>query len=154
MSRSFMVAFTRRPGMTTGGDIECQAKAVSFRARGRRRMHRIGDRQFLHAWQRIRAGTQPDPEAMTWRIGDVMCRRHRHSLMGPDHRIVLDICHLEPTGNGANWQVMVTAEHWWDRSRTVIRSQLWASHLSGSRERALAWFFDTAATLDRRGAAP
>jgi hypothetical protein len=113
-------------------------------------MRRIGDRQFLHAWQRIRAETQPDPEAMTWRIGEVACRRYRHSLMGPDHRVTLDICHLEVAGAGARWHVMVTAEHWWDNRRAIIRSQLWASHLSGSREHALTWFVDTAATMDRR----
>jgi hypothetical protein len=117
-------------------------------------MQRIGDRQFLHAWRRIRAETQPDPEAMTWRIGEVLCRRHRHSLMGPDHRVILDICHLQMAGKGAIWEVIVATEHWWDSRRAVIRDQLWASHLTGSRERALAWFIDTAASLDRGSTPP
>ena len=113
-------------------------------------MHRIGDRQFLHAWQRIRAATQPDPEAMTWTIREVSCRRHRHSLMGPDHRIILDVCHLESLGRGTGWHVVVATEHWWDSSRELIRDQLWASHVSGSRDDAMAWFLENAATCGRR----
>jgi hypothetical protein len=114
-------------------------------------MKRIGDREFLFAWQRIRAESQPDPEAMAWRIGDVACRRYRHSFMAPDHRVILDIFHVEQSGGTIHWHVIVAAEDWWDSRHAVIRNQLWASHLSGSRERILAWFSDRAAALDRRG---
>jgi hypothetical protein len=113
-------------------------------------MHRIGDRKFLHAWQRIRTASQPDPDAMIWKIGDVVCRRHRHSLMCPDHRIIVDVCHLEHGGGGAYWHVIVTAEHWWDNRRAPIRDQLWASHLAGSREHALSWFLEKAAAFETR----
>jgi hypothetical protein len=111
---------------------------------------RIGDRQFLCAWQLIRAATQPDPEAMRWRIGDVHCHRYRYSHMAPEHSITLDVCHLQQTGADTGWHVMVAAETWWDDRRTVVRTNLWASHVAGSRERALAWFLDHAATIDSR----
>jgi hypothetical protein len=31
-------------------------------------MSRIGDRRFLHNWQMIKAATQPDPQATSWRV--------------------------------------------------------------------------------------
>jgi len=92
----------------------------------------------------------PDPDAMIWKIGDVVCRRHRNSLMCPDHRIIVDVCHLEHGGGGAYWHVIVTAEHWWDNRRAPIRDQLWASHLAGSREHALSWFLEKAAAFETR----
>jgi hypothetical protein len=54
----------------------------------------------------------------------------------------LDVCHLQRTDTIGGWTVMVAAENWWDDRRTVIRSNLWATHLAGSREHALAWFHD------------
>jgi hypothetical protein len=44
-----------------------------------RHVKRIGDRSFLYAWQLIRAATQPNSEAMRWRIGDVHCHRYRRN---------------------------------------------------------------------------
>ena len=69
--------------------------------------------------------------------------------MGPDHRIILDVCHLGWVGVGARWHVVVTAEHWWDSGRELIRDQLWASHVSGNRDRVMAWFQEQAATYER-----
>jgi len=61
-------------------------------------MRRIGDRQFLLAWQMTRAAAQPGPEATAWPIGEAFCRRYRHSLTTPDHSVVLDVCHIEQSG--------------------------------------------------------
>jgi hypothetical protein len=116
------------------------ARHASFLVEEGHLLKRIGDRQFLYAWQLIRAATQPDPEAMRWRIGDVQCHRHRYSHMAPELGVTLDVCHLERTGAGVGWRVMVAAENWWDDRRTIIRANLWASLLAGSRERALDWF--------------
>ena len=112
-------------------------------------MKRIGDRQYLQAWQVIRATTQPDSEATTWKIGDVTCRRHRYSLTSPQHTVVLEVCHVEYVAVRGSWHVMVTLETWWDSRHVVIRSQLWASHLSGSKEHALAWMHREAANRQR-----
>ncbi|WP_287786410.1 hypothetical protein [Acidiphilium sp.] len=38
---------------------------------------RIGDHLFLHAWQTLRAASQPGPEASRWRVGAVTWRRTR-----------------------------------------------------------------------------
>ena len=114
------------------------------------RMRRIGDRQFLFAWQVIRAATQPGPEATVWHIGEALCRRYRHSLTTPDHRVVLDVCHIEQSGVRGGWRVMVTSETWWDDRRGVLRTQLWASHTAGSRDRALAWMAAEAASREKR----
>lgn len=112
-------------------------------------MRRIGDRQFLLAWQVIRAATQPGPEATAWPIGEAFCRRYRHSLMTPDYSVVLDVCHIEQSGVRGGWRMMVTAETWWDDRRDVLRAQLWASHTAGSKDRALAWMLAEAASRER-----
>jgi hypothetical protein len=102
-------------------------------------MRRIGDRQFLLAWQVIRAATQPDVESTSWRIGDVLCRRYRHSASTPDHSVVGDICHVECRAGLGGWHLVVSVENMWDGRRNIVRSQLWASHITGSKENALAW---------------
>lgn len=112
-------------------------------------MRRVGDRQFLHAWQVIRADTQPGPEATTWRIGDVLCRRYRHSLMTPDHSIIAEVYHVERPTARSGWHLMITAETWWDSNRTVLRTQIWASHVGGSKDNAMAWVLGEAAARDR-----
>jgi nucleotide-binding universal stress UspA family protein len=98
-------------------------------------LRRIGDRQFLYAWQLIRADTLPDPEAMRWRIGDVQCHRYRYSHMAPEHSITLDVCHLQQSGADTGWHVMVAAETWWDDRRTVVRTNcghhMWRGPVSG-----------------------
>lgn len=111
-------------------------------------MQRIGDRDFLFAWQIIRAASQPTPEATMWHIGDVTCRRDRHSITTPDHHIVLDICHIEQATPKCRWHVIVTGETWWDSHQRVLRSQLWAAYVSGSKEQALAWLKREAAVTN------
>jgi hypothetical protein len=111
-------------------------------------MQRIGDRNFLFAWQTIRAASQPGPEATIWHIGDATCRRDRHSITTPDHHIVLEICHIEQATTKGPWHFMVTSETWWDSHQRVLRSQLWAAYVGGSKEQAVAWLKREAATKD------
>jgi len=114
-------------------------------------LRRIGDRQFLQGWQVIRAATQPDIDTMAWNIGDVACRRYRHSLIAPDHGVTLDVCQLSHPDPRNGWRIMVVNETWWDANRKVVRTHLWASHLGGSRDRAMAWFMAMATAHDRSG---
>ncbi len=102
-------------------------------------MSRIGDRRFLHGWQMIKAATLPDPQATVWRAGDVEWRRSRHSITTPDYVTVLDIHRLDLRRGGSSWSVMVVVESWWDDKRTLIRSQIWTTHLSGDRNAISRW---------------
>ena len=54
-------------------------------------------------------------------------------------RRVLEICHIESSTMKSRWHLMVAGETWWDSHQRVLRSQLWASHVSGSKDQALAW---------------
>jgi hypothetical protein len=112
-------------------------------------MKRIGDRRFLFAWQAIRAATQPDPEATTWRVGGVRWRRHRYSHAAPDHAVTVEVHRLDHEDAKDRWSVMVIAEHWWDERHKPLRDNLWATHVAGSRDSVAAWFDKEAKSLDR-----
>jgi hypothetical protein len=115
-------------------------------------MNRIGDRRFLYCWQVLKAATQPDPEATTWRVGDVEWRRGRHSIRTPDYAVALDVCRLDRRRGGGErgggeWSVMIIGESWWDEHRRLLRYQLWATHLSGDRNAITAWIEQQAEAL-------
>lgn len=105
-------------------------------------MNRIGDRRFLEDWQSLRAASQPAPEATMWRIGQVTWQRHRTSLLNPGFSMVQEVYQLEHSGTGAHWCVLVVSETWWGPGKRVLRSQLWASHVSGSKLAAQQWLRD------------
>ncbi len=113
-------------------------------------MSRIGGRRFLFAWQMLKAASQPGPEATTWRVGDVEWRRSRQSVTTPDYAVTLDIHRLNRRGVGS-WSVLVVTESWWDDRQTLIRSQLWATHLSGDRDTITGWLDEQAAALPVMG---
>jgi hypothetical protein len=102
-------------------------------------MHRIGDRAFLFAWQRIRAATQPSPETGSWQVSGVKWHRHRYSHSAPDHAVTVEVHRLNHAGAGTSWSLMVVSEHWWDEQRHPVRNHLWAAHISGSRQHAADW---------------
>ena len=104
-----------------------------------RAMMRIGDRLFLHAWQTLRAASQPGPEASSWRVGTVTWRRTRLSQSCADFSVVQDAYALEHPGPGARWGLLVVMETWWDPGHRIIRSQVWATHLSGSKMALQDW---------------
>lgn len=109
-------------------------------------MVRIGDRAFLSAWQRIRAATQPGPEAGFWQVSGIDWHRYRYSHTTPDHSVLLDVHSLQSTG--PRWKIMVVAEHWWDGRRNPVRNQLWSTLVSGSRNEAAAWIMAQAKSLE------
>lgn len=111
-------------------------------------MSRIGDRDFLHAWQIIRAATQPGPEAMAWQVAGAQWRRHRSSLAAPDHALAIEVHRLDHTDFDEPWSLMVVAEHWWDERRNPLRNHVWATYLSGSRQHIVEWIERQAAELD------
>jgi hypothetical protein len=110
-------------------------------------MMRIGDRRFLFAWQAIRAATQPGAEACAWQVGDVDWRRSRSSMATADYVVNLDVHRLERRSRGGAWSVLVVSEAWWDGCHNLLRSQLWATHLSGDRNLIAAWMNDQAEVL-------
>lgn len=112
-------------------------------------MSRIGDRKFLHGWQMIKTATQPDHLATNWRVGEVEWRRCRHSITTPDHATALDIHRLDHSAR--TWSVMVVSKSWWNERRLLIRSQLWATHLSGDRGAITSWIDEQAAALPAMG---
>jgi len=114
-------------------------------------MMRIGDRLFLHAWQIVRAATQPGPEATNWRSGEVTWHRTRLSQSCADFSVVQDAYALEHRGPGVRWGLLVVLETWWDPGHRVIRSQVWATHLSGSKTALQEWIRTAAERAERRG---
>jgi len=111
--------------------------------------HRIGDRRFLFAWQAIRAATQPAPEATAWRVAGVRWSRHRCSYATPDHSFTAEVHRLDLEELRNRWSVMVVTEHWWDERHKPLRSHVWATHLSGSKDRIMEWFESQARLLER-----
>lgn len=112
-------------------------------------MIRIGDRDFLFTWRRLRAATQPDPEATTWRVGVVRWCRYRYTHATPDHALTIEVHRLDHGAGKDGWSVMVVAEHWWDERHKLIRNNFWATHLSGSRFQVAEWFACQASMLDK-----
>ena len=111
-------------------------------------MTRIGDRGFLFAWQTIRAATQPNSDATTWQVAGVRWSRHRYSQTAPGHAVSIEVHRLDYAGRGDAWGLMVVAEHWWDGQHKPLRNNLWATHVSGSRQRIAEWIDSQARTLD------
>lgn len=102
-------------------------------------MSRIGDRRFMHAWQTIRAATQPGPEASHWEVAGVQWQRHRYSHSTPDHTMVVEVHRLDHGAGHEHWSIMVVIEHWWDDRRKLLRDQTWVALLSGSRADVTEW---------------
>jgi hypothetical protein len=115
-------------------------------------MTRIGDRRFLHAWQTLRTASQPGPEATSWRLADVTWRRNRLSHSCVDFTVVQEVYHLDHSGTGARWSLLVVIETWWDPARRVIRSQVWAAHMSGSKLAIQEWVRKQADRVDAAAA--
>jgi len=111
--------------------------------------HRIGDRRFLFAWQAIRAASQPAPEATAWHVAGVRWSRHRCSHAAPDHSFTVEVHRLDQEDPRNRWSVMVVTEHWWDERHNPLRTHVWATHLSGSKERIVAWFEVQARSLEK-----
>jgi hypothetical protein len=44
---------------------------------------------------------------------------------------------------------MIVTEHWWDERHNPLRNHVWATHLSGSKERIMAWFQARAQSLEK-----
>lgn len=109
-------------------------------------MVRIGDRAFLFAWQRIRAATQPGPEAGFWQVSGIDWRRYRYSHTTPDHSLVVEVHSLQSAA--PRWKIMVVTEHWWDDRRNPIRNQLWSTLVSGSRLQAADWIMTQARSIE------
>ncbi len=112
-------------------------------------MKRIGDRSFMFAWQSIKAATQPSPEATSWQVDDVRWRRHRYSHTAPDHTVTIEVYRLDRHQGRAPWSLMIVYEHWWDEHHKPLRSNLWATHLAGSRSGVEEWITGRAKTLER-----
>ena len=110
-------------------------------------MNRIGDRKFLQGWHIVKAASQPGPQATSWRVCDVEWRRSRHSITTPDHATALDVHRLDRRRTGGAWSVMIVVESWWDERQRLVRSQEWASHLSGDRDAITRWIDEQAAAL-------
>jgi hypothetical protein len=47
------------------------------------------------------------------------------------------------------WSVMVVSEHWWDEGRKPLRTHIWATHLSGSKQRIVDWFENQARLIEK-----
>jgi hypothetical protein len=112
-------------------------------------MIRIGDRLFLHAWQALRAATQPGPEATSWQTGAVTWHRTRLSHACAEFSAVHDAYSLVHSGPGARWHLLVVMETWWDAGHRIVRSQVWATHMSGSKTALQDWIRSEAARLER-----
>jgi hypothetical protein len=113
-----------------------------------RAMTRIGDRRFLHAWQTLRAASQPGLEATSWRMAEVTWRRNRLSHSCADFSVVQDAYHLDYPGPPARWGLLVVMETWWDSRRRVIRSQVWAAHMTGPKPAIQDWVRKQAERVD------
>lgn len=105
-------------------------------------MKRVGDHRFLQTWQVLRAASQPAADATEWRIGAVEWQRHRTSLLSGHYSVVLEVHRLEHTGGGDRWSFLVVSEVWWGADHQVLRSQLWASHISGAKLAVHQWLQD------------
>lgn len=112
-------------------------------------MTRIGDHNFLFAWQAIRAATQPSPEATTWRVAGVRWCRHRYSHTAPDHAVTVEAYRLDCIEGKDMWGIMVAIENWWDERHKLLRNHLWATHVCGSRLCIAEWIDRQARALDR-----
>lgn len=112
-------------------------------------MTRVGDRGFMFAWQTIRAATQPNPEATVWQVADVQWSRCRYSHATPGHTVTIEVHRLDHTGGRDAWSLMVAAEHWWDEHHKPLRNHLWATHVSGSRQRIAEWIDHQGRIFDR-----
>ena len=44
---------------------------------------------------------------------------------------------------------MVVSEHWWDEGRKPLRTHIWATHLSGSKQRIVDWFENQARLIEK-----
>ena len=102
-------------------------------------MTRIGDRAFMHAWQIIRAATQPSPEATEWEVAGVRWRRYRLSHAAPAYAATMDVHRLDHGKGREAWSVLVVIEHWWDERHRLLRDQSWAVHVCGPRPQIAEW---------------
>lgn len=114
-------------------------------------MIRIGDRLFLQAWHTLRAATQPGPEATSWQAGGVRWHRTRLSHACAEFSTMHDAYSLVHAGPGARWHLLVVMETWWDSGHRIVRSQVWATHMSGSKAALQDWIRSEAARLERNG---
>ena len=101
-------------------------------------MKRIGDRDFLYAWQVIRAAHEPNPETMGWTLDGAVCRRARFSHASADFSAIHDVHHVARAARGS-WSFMVVNETWWDSGHRVIRAQLWATPVHGATGAIQDW---------------
>ncbi len=116
-------------------------------------MKRIGDRNFLYAWQTIRAAQEPGPETMGWTLDGAVCRRTRFSHASADFSVVHDIHHVARVAPDG-WIFMVVSETWWDNRHHVIRSQHWATPIHGATTAIQDWVGKQAAKLRDRPVSP
>lgn len=107
-------------------------------------MRRIGDNAFFREFDRMLGPSLRDTAANAWTIQGVRWCRRRHSFACPAYSSVTEVITGESLSSSA-WSVLVVREHWWKGGgREVLRSNQWASLLSGRREQLLDWL-ETAA---------
>jgi len=63
--------------------------------------------------------------------------------------MTVEVHRLDHSDGKDAWSVMVVVEHWWDERHKLLRNNLWATQLSGSRLRVAEWFDRQARVFDR-----
>lgn len=108
-------------------------------------MRRIGDTAFFRDLDRVLGPSLRDTATNGWTVQGVRWTRQRHSYACPAYTFVNEVITGESTVPAA-WAVLIVKEYWWKGGgREILRSNQWASLLSGKREHLTDWLKEAAA---------
>lgn len=106
---------------------------------------------FFRLFDLLLGHSNPGLKSSRWTFDGVEFERERHSFMGPNHGVAIEIFTLTRAGR-RGWTLMVTKEYWWvGEEGRALKNMRWARPTSGQRSAIIAWLSAQESALDRAG---
>jgi hypothetical protein len=117
-------------------------------------MKSLASPSFFRLFELLISTINRELKLLRWLHDGVEFERARHSSMGPNHGLAIEIFTLTRTGR-RGWTLMVIKEYWWaGKESKPLKSLRWARITSGQRSDVFTWLREQEVALERASSAP
>jgi hypothetical protein len=112
-------------------------------------MKTLASPSFFRLFDLLISTTNRDLKLLRWIHDGIEFERARHSSMGPNHSLAIEIFTLAHKGR-RGWTLMVTKEYWWSgKESKPLKDLRWARITSGQRSDVFTWLREQEVALER-----
>jgi hypothetical protein len=112
-------------------------------------MKTLASPSFFRLFDQLISTTNRDLKLLRWIHDGVEFERARHSNMGSNHSLAIEIFTLTRTGR-RGWTLMVIKEYWWSgKESKPLKDLRWARITGGQRADVFTWLRGQEVALER-----